>query len=123
MFLNIIRPEFRPLAHDTFAPSHLRPVILKPSVGFSKSAIQTQNAENADVPPTPGKQGSAEILQNDNAENAGAKTRKRRMTGFDVTAPPCDHQGHTWGELKYPCWGSTLTKKHPQDSFSLQNAN
>ena len=64
------------------------------SVGFSKSAIQTRYGENADVPPTPGKQGSEGTPQNEsaenaeNAENADAKTRKMRkmrMTGFNVT--------------------------------------
>ena len=64
------------------------------SVGFSKSAIQTryrENAENADVRPTPGKQGSEEIPQNENAENtenaekADGKTQKMQMTGFNVT--------------------------------------
>ena len=72
-------------------PSHLRPVILKP-VGrifeISDSNPIQDKAENADVRPTPGKQGSEEIPQNENAENtenADGKTRKMRMTGFNVT--------------------------------------
>ena len=37
------------------------------------------------VPLTPEKQGSEEIPQSKNAENADTKTRKMRMTGFNVT--------------------------------------
>ena len=80
------RPQRRKLQGPSgeIGPGHLRPVILKPVgriFGISDSNPIQENAENADVPPTPGKQGSEEIPQNENAENAETKTQKMRMTG------------------------------------------
>ena len=49
-----------------------------------------ENAENADVPLTPGKEGSEEIPQNEYAEDADTKTQKMqkmRMIGFNVDTP------------------------------------
>ena len=81
----------RPSFFYVFGGGHLRPVVIKP-VGrifeISDSNPIGEDAENAETPLTPEKQGSEEIPQSksaENAENADTKMRKMRMTGFDVT--------------------------------------
>ena len=56
------------------------------SVGFSKSAIQTPNAENAEgLAPKTRVWGDSMERNTNNAENADSKTRKMQLTGFIVT--------------------------------------
>ena len=74
-------------------PGHLRPVIIKP-VGrifeISDSNPIRRKCGKCGRSLSPQKKGSEEIPRSEKVENAETKTRKMRMTGFNVT-------GFRWG--------------------------